>query len=110
MFHFARTKVMQEWSPLFIFFEIISDTLRKQNVPGVPAIHHPLRHVDPGTSYVCLSGNVDHTAHWTAMYSHAKLQALVFFKRTTDFDRALRRRLRARVKDKRHPVASWNLD
>src|SRR6476660_1089680 len=68
MLHFADAKVIQEWPPLFIFCEVFSDTFRKQNVPRVPAIHHPLRYVDPGTSYVRLSGHVDHTAHRTAVH------------------------------------------
>ena len=65
VFHFASAKVMQERSPLLVFFEIFSHVLGKQNVSGVATIHHPLRHVDarrrrywsrPLTSVTSLTG------------------------------------------------------
>ena len=52
VFYFAGSKVVQERSPLFVFFEILGDMLGKENVPGIATIHHPLRQVDACTGDV----------------------------------------------------------
>src|SRR6266480_3059550 len=77
----------------------------EQNVAGIAAIHHPLRHVDPGTGEIGPFVYINKTADWPAVNSHPKLQARMFLERMADLNRALRRRFRARVKDQRHPVA-----
>ena len=43
MFHFTRTKIVQERSPLLVFFQIFGDVFGEKNVPGVPAAHHAVR-------------------------------------------------------------------
>ena len=110
MFHFANTKVVQERSPLLVFFEVFRHMLGKQNVSGVTAIHHPLRHVDPGAREVGAFVYIDNPADWTAVDSHPKLQTGMFLKRPADLQRALRRRFRTGVKDQRHPVARWDFE
>ena len=110
MFHFARTKVVQERSPLFVFFEIFSDMLRKQNVTGIAAIHHPLRHIKTGTGKIGLTVHIDHTADRAAVHSHSKFYLWVFFESATDFERAFHWFFRALVKNQRHPVAGGNLN
>jgi len=45
MLRLARTKVVEERSPLLVFFEVFSDVFGKKNVPGVSAIHDPFGHV-----------------------------------------------------------------
>src|SRR5437773_3001535 len=79
VFYFACPKVVQERSPLFVLFEILGDMLRKKNVPGVAAIHHPLRDIDSGPGKIRTIIHVDYAAHWSAMNSHAKLQARMLF-------------------------------
>ena len=106
MFHFAGAKIVQERPPLFVFFEILGDMLGKQNVPSIPSFHHPLRYVETCSREIRATSHIDHTTDRTAVYSHAKLQARVLFKRTTDFDRTLRRRFWTRVKHQRHAIAS----
>ena len=49
VFHFACAKIMQERPPLLVFFQIFGHMLGQKNVPGVTAIHHPLRHVQAGS-------------------------------------------------------------
>ena len=44
----ALTQVTQTRRPLPVLHQIIRYVLREENVPGVAAIHHPLRHVDAG--------------------------------------------------------------
>ena len=109
MFHFACTKIVQERSPLLVFFQIFSDVFGKKNVAGVAAIHHPLRHVDPGAREIGPFVYIDHPANWSAVDSHPKLQTGMFLERAADLHRALRRRFRTGVKDQRHPVAGWDL-
>ena len=70
---------MQKRSPLFVLFEIFSDMFGKQNVPGIAAIHHPLRDVKPGARKIRAIIHIDHAADWSAMDSHAQLQARMIF-------------------------------
>ena len=99
---------MQERSPLLVFFQIFGDVLGKKNVPGVTAIHHPLRHVEAGTGEIGTIVYIDHTADRAAVNAHAQLQARMFFKGATDFDCALRWRFRTGVEDQRHAIAGWD--
>src|SRR5438034_8669310 len=84
--------------------------LRNKNVPGVPAIHHSLRHVETRSSEIRTTGHVDHAANRPAVDSHAELQARALFERATDLNRALRRCFWAGIKDQRHSVAGGDLD
>jgi hypothetical protein len=63
-----------------------------------------------GTREIGATIYIYHPAHWTAVHPHPKLYPRVFFESATDFDRALRRRFRAAVKDQRHPVTGGNLN
>ena len=49
MLHFAGAKLVQKRSPLVVFFQIFGHMFGEQDVPGVTAIHHPLRHVQTGS-------------------------------------------------------------
>ena len=75
---------------------------------GVPAIHHPLRHVEAGTGEIGMTIHIYHPADRTAVHAHSNLQAWMRLERATDFNRALRRRFLTGVEDQRHAVAGWN--
>src|SRR5205814_4484913 len=92
MFHFACAEVVQERSPPLVFFEVFSDMLRQQNVAGVAAIHHSLRHVDPSAREIGPFIYIDHATNRPAVNSHPKLQAGMFLERTADLHRTLRGR------------------
>jgi len=109
MLHFAGAKIVQERSPLFVLFKILGDMLGQQNVPGVPAVHHPLRHVQTGAREIGAIIHLNHAAHWPTVDSHPKLQAGMFLERAADLHRALHRRFRAGVKDQGHSVAGRDL-
>src|SRR5215467_3326359 len=96
-------------TPLAILFEIVSHMLGEQNVPGVPAIHHPLRHVDTGTSHVGAFVYVHHATGGPIVDAHPNLQARIVLERAADLYRTLRRLLRTLIKDQRHAVAGWDL-
>ena len=110
MLHFARTKVVEVRSPLLVFFEVLSDMLRQQNVACVATIHHSLRNVEPGAREIGLFVYIHNPAHRPAVDSHPKLQARMFLERATDLHRALRGRFWTRVKYQRHSVAGRNPD
>src|SRR5215472_7675621 len=105
MFYFARTKVVEERSPLLVFFEIFSDMLREQNMAGIAAIHHPLRHVDPGAGKISSFIYIDHATNWPAVDPHSNLQPTICREHTADLHRALHGLLWVRIKHERHPVA-----
>ena len=50
--HFTGAKIVQEWSPLLVFFEIFGNVFGEKNVPGVATIHHSLGQVDARAGHV----------------------------------------------------------
>ena len=108
--HFTCAEIVQERSPLLVFFQIFGDVFGEQNVTRVAAVHHPLRHVDSSTREIGPFIYIDNPADWPAVDSHTKLQARMFLERAADLHRAPRRRFRTGVKDQHHPVASRNLN
>ena len=106
MFHFARAKIMQERSPLFVFFKILGDMLGKENVPGIAAIHHPLRHVDPSPGEVGPPAHIGHFAYRPAVNAHPDRNFRMLAERLGDLERASSGLFRAVMKDQGHPVAS----
>ncbi|HEX3229625.1 MAG TPA: hypothetical protein VHQ95_11695 [Pyrinomonadaceae bacterium] len=105
MFHFARAKIVQEWSPLLVFFEVFGHMPGKEDVPGVAAIHYSLRHVDSSAGEIGSFVYIDHPAHGSTVNPHPKLQVWMFLECAANLHGALRRRLWTGVKDQRHPVA-----
>jgi hypothetical protein len=45
----------------------------QKNVPGVAAIHHSLRNVEPSAREIGPFVYIDHPANWPAVDSHPKL-------------------------------------
>ena len=105
VFYFAGSKVVQERSPLFVFFEILGDMLGKENVPGIAAIHHPLRHVDPSPGEVGPPAHVGHFAHRPAVNAHSHRNFRMLAERLGDLERASSGLFRAVMKDQGHPIA-----
>ena len=103
--HFAIAEVVQTRRPLPILHQIIGHVLREEDVPGIAAIHHPLRHVDAGPGDVGAAAHVGHFAHRPAMDSHPDRKFRMLPQRFGDLERAPRRFLRAVVEDQRHPIA-----
>ena len=59
-------EIMQVRPPMRILLEIFSRAFRKQNVPGIAAVHHALRKVDAGASYVRHLVDIDYAADYIA--------------------------------------------
>jgi hypothetical protein len=55
VFHFNLAKIIQMGSPISVLLEILSHTLREQNVSAIAAIHYSLGHVDPAPATFALS-------------------------------------------------------
>jgi hypothetical protein len=102
--HFAFAEVTQTGGPLPRMDQIVGHTLGEKNVPGVTAIHYPLRHVDAGPGDVSAPAYVSHFAHRSAVNAHAYRKFRVFLERFGNLERALGRFLRAAAKDQGHPV------
>src|SRR5438876_10467814 len=60
VFYVECTDIVQKRSPALVFCQVLSHVMGEEDVPGVSAIHHPLRHVDAGTSHVGAFVYVDH--------------------------------------------------
>ena len=50
--------------------QISRDSPGDKDVSRIPAIHHPLRHVDSRSRYVGMIVNIDKPAYWAAMDTH----------------------------------------
>ena len=90
--------------------EVIGHVLGEENVPGVTAIHHPLRHVDAGARRGCSSTHVGHLAHRAAVNAHAHRKFRMLLKRFGNLERASGRFLRAVAENQRHAIASRQPD
>ena len=78
--------------------------LGEENVPGIAAIHHPLRHVDPSAGDISPPTHVGHVAHRAAVNAHPHCESPGALEGLCDLERTLRRFLRTVAKDERHPV------
>ena len=105
MLDLAFPQVAQTRRPLAVLHQIIRHVLREENVPGVAAIHHSLRHVDAGPGDVGASAHVGHLAHRSAVNAHAHRKFRVPLERFGNFERAPGRFLCAVAEDQRHPIA-----
>ena len=101
----AFTQVAQTRRPLPVLHQIIRHVLGEKNVPGVTAIHHPLRHVDAGPGDVGPSAHVGHLAHRSAVNAHPHRKFRMFLKRFRNLERAAGRFFRAVAEDQRHSIA-----
>ena len=100
----AFPQVAQTGRPLPGMHQIIGHVLGEKNVPGVAAIHHPLRHVDAGPGDVGAPAHVGHLAHRSAVNAHAHRKFRVLLERFGDLERAPGRLFRAVAKDERHSI------
>ena len=105
MLNLAFAQITQPRRPLPILHQIIRHVLGEEDVPGIAAIHHPLRHVDPGPGEVGAPAHVGHFAHRPAVNAHPDRNFRMLPERLGDFERAPRRLFRAVAKDQRHPIA-----
>ncbi len=63
---------MKKRSPTVVLFQIFGHVFANENVAGVAAIHHPLRHVEPGTREIGVTIYIYYPAHRTTVHSHPK--------------------------------------
>ena len=99
MLDLAFAEITQPRRPLPVLHQIIRHMLGEENVPGVAAIHHPLRHVDAGPGDVGAPAHVGHFAHRPAMNAHPHRNFRMLPERLGDLERAPRRLFRAVTKD-----------
>ena len=85
--------------------QIIRHMLGEKNVPGITAIHHPLRHVDASPGDVRVPVHVGDLIHRSAVNAHAHRKLRMFLKRFGNLERAAHRRFRAVAKDQAPAIA-----
>ena len=74
VFYFAFAKMIEMRPPMFELLEVFRDPLGEQNVAGIAAIHHPLRHVDTGAGDIGAPVYIDYPADRAAVHTHAQPQ------------------------------------
>jgi hypothetical protein len=68
--HFTFAEIVQPGRPFSMFVQIIGDVFKEQDVTGIAAIHHSLRHVNPTTGDVGAPANISYFTNRAAMNSH----------------------------------------
>src|SRR4030095_7805385 len=71
--YFTRTEIVQQRSPLVVFFQIFGDVFKEQDVPRVGAIHHSLCDVDSSAREIGPFVYIHNSANGTAVDSHPNL-------------------------------------
>src|SRR5439155_18536951 len=67
MLYFARTEIVQQRSPMIILLKIFSGPLGKQNMTGVPEIHHAVGYVQASARQIGPAGYINNAADWPTM-------------------------------------------
>src|SRR6476646_3933434 len=75
MLYLACSNVVKVALPGAELSQIVRRSLRKENVTGLTAIHHPLREVNTGASDIDLIVDIHHPADGPTMNSHANAKA-----------------------------------
>ncbi|MDQ6913480.1 MAG: hypothetical protein M3128_11470, partial [Verrucomicrobiota bacterium] len=74
-------------------------------MPGITAIHDPLRHVHPGAGDIRALIHICHGVHRPGMHTHAQLNLGMILQGPGDLNRTTHRRFRRGEKRQRHPIA-----
>ena len=77
MFHLRFAEVVQMRLPAHVVFQIVRHMFGKQNVTGIAAIHHSLRHVNARARDVGPPVHIGHFADRSAMNAHPHLDRRV---------------------------------
>src|SRR6266567_218543 len=105
MLYLAWSDLVQVALPGAELSQIVSRSLRKENVIGLTAIHHPLCDVNACAGDIDLVVDIHHPADRPAMNSHANGEPGMLLERTRDCHRAFHRRFQTGSKDEGHSVA-----
>src|SRR6476646_7682048 len=92
MLYLACSNVVKVALPGAELSQIVSRSLRKENVTGLTAIHHPLREVNAGAGDIDLVVDIHHPADGPTMNSHANGKLGMLLERTRDRHCAFHRR------------------
>ena len=74
MFHFELAQMMQARLPFAVLLKVLSRAFGKQNVAGIAAIHHTLRHVNAATREVGAAIHIDDLIYRAAMNAHPHIE------------------------------------
>jgi hypothetical protein len=88
--------------------EIVGHTFGEQNMACIAAIHHPLRHVHPGTGQIGTIAHIDDLIDRPAVNPHSQPDIGMIFQSCGNFRSAFNRRLRVVKKYQAHSVARRN--
>jgi hypothetical protein len=110
MLNLALTQIAQTGCPLPGMHQIIRYVLGEENVSGVAAIHHPLRHVDPRSGQIGAPAYVGHFVHRPAVNAHPHGKFRMLLKGFGNLEGAPGRFFRAVMEDQCHSIAGRQPD
>ena len=105
MFDLNVTQFMQVRLPLDVLGQIVRYAAGKEDMPGVGAIHYPLRQVNAGSGYVLPLVHVEGVIDRAAIDSHPQRKLGMLAEPATNLSCAMHRRIHAGEKNQRHTVA-----
>jgi hypothetical protein len=107
---FAFTEIMQARLPMPVLAEVLRHVRGQKNMPGIAAIHHSLRNIDPGAGYIRFFINIRDSVDGTAVNSHAQPDARMILQCSANFERTAGRFFWAVEENERHPIAGRHSD
>src|SRR5439155_20572579 len=71
--YFTLTQIVQARLPVSILGQIFRHVRGQKNMPGIPAIQHPLRDIDSRPGYDRFVVNIGDSMDWAAVNAHPHL-------------------------------------
>ncbi len=105
MLHLHLSAVVQMWLPVGVLPQIARHSLRQEDMPRIPAIHHPLRQVDAGAGHVRAIIHIGNLIDGSALHPHAQRQLRFAPQRLRNLQSATHRRVGTGEKSQRHSIA-----
>ena len=79
MLDFEFSEIAQVVAPMTVLREILRDSLRKQDVAGIAAIHDALRDINSGTRHICSIVHIRDAIDRSAVNPHAQMNSRMIF-------------------------------
>ncbi len=110
VFHSEVAQLVQIRLPAAVLREIIGHAFGEEDVPGIAAVHHLLRDVDPGPGDVLALVHIGHVMHRSAVNANPQRQARFCAQSLADLERAIHRLFHGTSENQRHAIAGRRQD
>src|ERR1700751_2442791 len=108
--YFRLTQIMEQRLPSLYLCKKVGSRLGHQDVPGIPAIHHPLSNVDAAAGNLTVRLDFRHPVHMSGENAHAQVHFRIIAETAAYLDGAASGSFGITKEHQRHSVASGQAD